>query len=142
MLDIKRIREDYDGVKTALGKRGKGDFGVSKAKALDVERRDILSTVEAMKNRQNSVSKEIPKLKKEGKDATLIMAEMKKLSDEIKELNSKLSVVEEELKETLLNIPNNPYKDVQIGEDDTDNVEIRKLWSLQSSILMPWLIGI
>lgn len=126
MLDIKRIREDFEGVIAALGKRGKGDFGVNKAKALDVERRDILSRVETMKNRQNSVSKEIPKLKKEGSDATLIMAEMKKLSDEIKELNSKLSVVEAELKDTLLNIPNTPYKDVQIGKDDTDNVEIKK----------------
>lgn len=126
MLDIKRIREDFDGVKAAVEKRGKGEFGISNVKKLDIERREILSKVETMKNRQNTVSKEIPKLKKEGSDTTEIMAEMKELSDEIKELNSKLSNIEEELKDTLLNIPNAPYKDVQVGKDDSDNVEIRK----------------
>lgn len=126
MLDIKRIREDYEGVKAAVEKRCKGDFGLSRVPELDTERREILLKVEQMKNRQNTVSKEIPKLKKAGEDTTAIMAEMKELSAEIKELDAKLAEIEKELKDTLLGVPNTPYKDVQIGEDDSDNVEMRK----------------
>lgn len=126
MLDIKRIREDYDNVKAAVEKRCKGDFGLSKVPELDANRREILLEVEKMKNRQNTVSKEIPKLKKAGEDTSEIMAEMKELSTAIKEMDNKLSIIEKELKDTLLGVPNTPYKDVQVGEDDNDNVEMRK----------------
>ncbi len=126
MLDIKRIREDYDNVKAAVEKRCKGDFGLSRVPELDAKRRELLLEVEQMKNRQNTVSKEIPKLKKAGEDTTAIMAEMKELSTAIKEFDNQLSAIEKELKDTLLGIPNTPYKDVQVGEDDNDNVEMRK----------------
>ena len=126
MLDIKRIREDFEGVKKAVEFRGKGDFGLENVKKYDEERRSLLAEVEAMKNRQNTVSREIPKLKKEGKDTTEIMAEMKKLSGEIKEMDGRLSQIEENLRIALLNVPNTPYKDVQYGEDDSANVELRR----------------
>ena len=54
------------------------------------------------------------------------MAEVKELSSEIKVLDSQLSEVEQNLRDTLLGIPNTPYRDVQFGEDDRDNVELRK----------------
>ncbi|MBR3705688.1 MAG: serine--tRNA ligase, partial [Firmicutes bacterium] len=126
MLDIKRIREDYENVKAAVERRCKGSFGIENVLALDEKRRALLTEVETMKNRQNTVSKEIPKLKKAGEDATAIMAEMKELSAKIKELDSELSQIEADLKDALLNVPNTPNPEVQIGEDDTDNVEIRK----------------
>lgn len=126
MLDIKRIREDFEGVKARVEFRGKGDFGIENVKKYDEERRTLLAEVEAMKNKQNSVSREIPKLKKAGEDTTAIMAEMKELSGKIKELDGQLSEIEENLRNALLNVPNTPYKDVQFGEDDSDNVEIRK----------------
>ena len=80
MLDIKRIREDFEGVKAAVERRCKGDFGLSRVPELDAQRREVLAKVEQMKNRQNTVSKEIPKLKKAGEDTTAIMAEMKELA--------------------------------------------------------------
>ena len=126
MLDIKRIREDYEGVKAAVERRCKGDFGLSRVPELDEKRREVLAKVEQMKNRQNTVSKEIPKMKKAGEDTTEIMAEMKTLSAEIKELDAEVSALEAELREVLLGVPNTPNAQVQIGEDDTDNVEIRK----------------
>ena len=64
--------------------RGKGDFGIENVKKFDEERRALLAEVEAMKNKQNVVSKEIPKMKKAGEDTTEIMAEMKELSGKIK----------------------------------------------------------
>ena len=127
MLDIKRIREDFDGVKASVEKRCKGDFGIDKVKELDARRREILAEVEALKNKQNVTSREVPKLKKEGKDTTELFAEMKELSNKIKELDAEVSEVEEELRNTLLGIPNTPSPEVQIGEDDSDNIELRKV---------------
>lgn len=126
MLDIKRIREDFEGVKAAVERRCKGDFGIGTVKELDEKRREILAEVEQMKNKQNTVSKEIPKMKKAGEDTTAIMAEMKELSAAIKKLDGELSQVEADLKDALLNVPNTPNPEVQLGEDDSDNVEIRK----------------
>ena len=126
MLDIKRIREDYEGVKAAVERRCKGSFGIEKVVELDEKRRTLLAEVETMKNRQNTVSKEVPKLKKAGEDTTEIMAEMKELSAKIKEMDGELSQIEADLRDALLNVPNTPNPEVQIGEDDTDNLEIRK----------------
>lgn len=127
MLDIRRIREDYEGVKAAVERRCKGDFGLSRVPELDARRRELLVKVEQMKNRQNTVSKEIPKLKKAGEDTSAIMAEMKELSASVKELDGQVAEIEKELREVLLGVPNTPYQDVQTGEDDSANVELRKV---------------
>ena len=127
MLDIKRIRENYEEVKAAVEKRCKGDFGIEQVRDLDVKRRELLAEVEALKNKQNVTSREVPKLKKAGEDTTALFAEMKQLSARIKELDTEVSSVEEELRDVLLGIPNTPYKDVQIGDDDTANVELRRV---------------
>jgi len=126
MLDIKRIREDAPGVKKALESRQQGDYGMDRVIELDEKRREILADVEQKKNKQNVTSKEIPKLKKEGKDTTEIMAEMKTLSDEIRVLDTQVSEIETELRDMLLCIPNTPNADVQPGKDDADNVVIRE----------------
>ena len=126
MLDIKRIRENFEEVKAGVEKRGKGDFGIGRARDLDVKRREILAEVEALKNKQNVASREVPKLKKAGQDTTELFAEMKQLSAKIKELDAEVGNVEAELREVLLGIPNTPCDEVQIGADDSDNVELRK----------------
>ncbi len=126
MLDIKRIRENYEEVKAGVERRCKGDFGIEKVRDLDIRRREILAEVEALKNKQNVTSREVPKLKKAGEDTTALFAEMKQLSARIKELDGEVAEVEEELRSTLLGIPNTPNKEVQIGVDDSDNVELRK----------------
>ena len=126
MLDIKRIREDYEGVKKAVESRGHGDFGLSLIPELDAKRRAVLAEVEAMKNKQNVVSKEIPKLKKAGQDASAVMAEMKELSAKIKEMDEELAQIEADLQNALLNVPNTPCEEVAIGESDADNVEVKK----------------
>ena len=126
MLDIKKIREDFDGVKAGVERRCKGDFGIDRVKELDAKRREALAEVEALKNKQNVTSREVPKLKKAGEDTTALFAEMKQLSARIKELDGEVSSIEEELRTVLLGIPNVPNPQVQIGEDDSDNVELRK----------------
>ena len=125
MLDIKRIRNNFDNLKELIEKRTKGDFGLEEVIKLDEERREIISQVENMKNRQNTVSKEIPKLKKEGKDISDVLSEMKELSGNIKDLDVKLKDIEEEIKQRLLGIPNTPHEDTPEGNSDEDNVLIR-----------------
>lgn len=127
MLDIKRIREDFDGVKAAVERRGKGDFGIDQVIELDKERRETLAIVEEMKNRQKTDSKNIPIYKKEGKDTTELMTELGHLSSEIKELDKKVSEIETKLNDALLNIPNTPNADVPAGIDESDNIELRKV---------------
>ena len=144
MLDIKRIREDFGGVKAAVERREKRDLGLDRVKALDEERRSVLAEVEAMKNKQNTASREVPKLKKEGKDTSALFAEMKELSNKIKELDGKVAEIEEELRETLLGVPNTPNPEVPEGNDDADNVEIRKVGEPRSFDFEPkahWDIG-
>src|SRR5665648_404401 len=102
MLDIKKIREEYEEVKKAIESRGQGSFGIENILQSDEKRRGLLATVEQMKNRQNVDSKEIPVLKKQGKDTTALMSEMKQLSDAIKKLDGEVGAVEEEIKNTLL----------------------------------------
>ena len=126
MLDIKRIRDNYEEVKAAVERRGKGDFGIERVRDLDIRRREILAEVEALKNKQNVTSREVPKLKKAGEDTTALFAEMKQLSARVKELDAEVAEVEEELRGVLLGIPNTPNKEVPVGKDDSDNVEIRK----------------
>lgn len=127
MLDVKRVREDFDNVKAAVEKRGKGDFGIGDVLKYDNERRELLAEVEQLKNKQNTASKEVPRLKKEGKDTSELFAEMKELSREIKDLDAKVSEAEANQRDALLNVPNTPYKDVQVGDDDSANVELRRV---------------
>ncbi|NLV88726.1 MAG: serine--tRNA ligase [Tissierellia bacterium] len=143
MLDIRRIRSNPEEVKKALEKRH-GDFPIDKVLELDEKRRSILTEVEEMKARQNQVSKEIPKLKKEGKDTDHIFAEMRSLSDKIKELDGEVKAIDEELRNTLLQIPNTPHESVPDGKDDADNVEIRKFGEPRNFEFEPkahWDIG-
>lgn len=126
MLDVKRIRQDFDGVKEAVERRGKGDFGIENVRKYDNERREILAEVEQLKNRQNTASREVPKLKKAGEDTTELFRELKELSNKIKELDDKVTDAEENLHNALLGVPNTPNPEVPDGLDDSDNVEIRK----------------
>ena len=126
MLDIKRIREDFDNVKSAVEKRGHGDYEIGRAVEMDDKRRDLLAEVEALKAKQNKDSKLIPQMKKAGEDTAELMAEMKQLSVRIGELDEQVKAVQLELRDLLLSIPNTPNSDIPEGADDTCNVEIRK----------------
>ncbi|NLK73121.1 MAG: serine--tRNA ligase [Clostridiales bacterium] len=126
MLDIKRIRSNYEEVKNAIEKRGQGDYNIDRVLKLDEERRQLLLEVEQMKNKQNQVSKEIPELKKAGKDASDLLSEMKELSNDIKILDEKVKDVETQIRDLLLSIPNTPHESVPVGATDQDNLEVKK----------------
>jgi len=125
MLDAKELRTNFDEVKNLLKKRGK-DFELEKFQELDKTRREVISEVEELKSRQNAASKQIPVLKREGKNTDAIMLEMKSLSEKVKELEPKQKEIDDSLEVFLLGIPNIPNPAVPDGADDSLNKEIRK----------------
>ena len=127
MLDIKVIRENPEKVKAALNRRCK-DYSaeVDRVLELDARRRDIIGNVEAIKAAQNAENKKIPALKKAGEDTTAIFASLKKLAEQIKDLDGELKAVEDELNTALLVIPNTPNDDIPDGPDSDSNVEVRR----------------
>jgi len=143
MLDVKRLRNDFDGVKKALSKRNK-DFGLEIFSDLDNRRRSLLVEVEELKNKQNAASKRIPAIKKEGGDVSEIMAEMKVISEKVKELDAQVREADEKIKNFLLSVPNTPNELVPEGSDDSQNTEIRKYGELPDFDFEPkphWEIG-
>lgn len=145
MLDLKIIKENPDYIKQRLATRGK-DFSeqIDKLLQLDEKRRSLISDTESLKAKQNAISKEVPKMKKEGKPTEELFAQMKQLSDKVKEDAAVISQIEEECENILLNIPNTPHESVVIGEDDSQNQEIRKCGEPKSFDFEPkphWELG-
>ena len=126
MLDIKRIKQDLENIKHLMDLRGEADFSLEEVIALDNKRIELLQKVEVMKSESNADSKLIPQYKKEGKDTTELMADLKRLSDGIKVLDEEVKAVETELFNKMLTIPNVPNPKVIKGDTDEDNLEIRK----------------
>ncbi len=125
MLDIRRIRRNPQEIEELL-KRRNPDLSLDKVLELDKKRRELLVKVEEMKAKQNAESKQVPVLKKEGKDVTEILEDMKKLAEGIKVIDAEIKIVDDEIEDTLMAIPNTPNPDISIGKSDEDNKEIRK----------------
>ena len=125
MLDIKRIRNNPEEIVEALKKR-RGEYPIQKLLDTDEKRREVIQKVESMKAEQNKLSKQVPQMKKNGEDTTELFKNLKKLSDDIKSLDDDLKNIDEEIREYLMEIPNTPNKDVPVGLDDTENLEMRK----------------
>ena len=128
MLDAKLIRNHPDMVKQAMKNRNKNmDGEIDQFLEIDKQRRALIQQTDELKNEQNKASKGIPLLKKQGADTTEIMARMKAISEKIKELDGKLSLLEEQQQNILYSIPNVPHETVPVGKDDSDNLEIRRV---------------
>jgi seryl-tRNA synthetase len=125
MLDIKFVRENTEVVQQGLLKRGlQGDF--TEFLELDQRRLFLLRAVEEMRQRRNSTSQEIGRLKRLGIDTTAISAEMRTLGEKIKSLEEEIGEIEERQSNFLLNVPNTPHHTVPVGKDETENVEVRR----------------
>ena len=121
MLDIKYIKENPEDVIERLARKGKdAREDIARILELDGQRRAMIAETEALKAEQNKVSKEIPKLKKEGKDVAPIFAEMKELSDKAKANDLKLRDIETEYMNLMLALPNLPEPDLKPGEKENN----------------------
>lgn len=125
MLDIKFIREHTEEVRQNLKNRH-AQVDLDALLEADTRRRELLGQVEAMKNRRNDVTKEISVLKRNKENADEKIAAMKVLGDEIAVLDGKVKEAEEQMLAVQLMIPNMCHPSVPVGNDDSDNPEVRK----------------
>lgn len=125
MLDLKFMRENKELIEKMLKNRN-SDLTLDEFAKLDEERRQILSEVEALKNKRNVESQEIAKLKKAKQDASELIKEMGEVSAKIKELDEKLATVDEKIKYIQMTIPNMCHETTPIGKDEDENVEVRR----------------
>ncbi|SFB29640.1 seryl-tRNA synthetase [Lentibacillus halodurans] len=126
MLDMKFLRNHFQDVKEKLAHRGENLSELDRFGELDERRRTLISETESLKAKRNEVSKQISALKKEKKDAEPAIKEMREVGEKIKELDTELKEIETSLEIIMMSIPNIPHESVPIGEDENDNVEVRK----------------
>jgi seryl-tRNA synthetase len=125
MLDIRFVRENTDEVAKAMRDRGM-DFSLDAFLQEEKRRREVLLKVEELRKRRNVVSEEIGRLKKEKKDASAQLEEMKGVGAAIKALDESLRELDEKTTSFLLEVPNIPHESVPVGSDEDDNVEVRR----------------
>jgi seryl-tRNA synthetase len=121
MLDIKRIREKTDEVRTGLQRRGADPALLDRVLDLDKDRRSRVTQVEELKNRRNAVSKEIGAARKRGEDTAAVQAEVRSMGDQIAALDEAIRALEGELHEAMLRVPNVPCTTIPTGPDATAN---------------------
>ena len=121
MLDLNLIRSNPEYVKNALKKR-EYDVDFTELLSWDARRRELLIENENLKAERNRLNKEIPALKKQGKDATELLAKLKEMAERVKEMDEEQGALEEKINKFVLALPNIPADDVQAGGKEANQV--------------------
>jgi seryl-tRNA synthetase len=129
VLDLKFIRENPDIVEASL-KHRRADISLSQLLDADRQWRYTQTEADKLRNYQNNVSKEIAELKRSNQNASDKIAEMKNISQKIKEFNNHAQSLKAEIDKTLMEIPNIPHETTPIGSSESDNPEIKR-WGKQ-----------
>ena len=143
MLDLRYVRDHIDEIREKTKQRD-AEVDFDSFLELDVLRRQLLKEVESLRYQKNTVSDTIAQLKKEKKDASQEIENMRALSQRIKELDNKLQDTEAALKDIMLIIPNIPHSSVAIGKSSEDNPEVRRWGEAPQFSFKPrphWEIG-
>jgi len=127
MVDLRQFEKDFDTVSAALKRRGIDEKILEKVKVLFEEKKAVQKRLEAAQAEQNSKSRLFGQYKREGKDVTELQREVAENKERIAALNEELRLLEEKLFELAATIPNIPDPDVPNGEDEEDNVEIKRV---------------
>jgi len=127
MLDLQRIRDNPEAVKRASTNK-KNPVNIDELIEIDGQRRAIIKEVEELKSLRNRKSPEIASLKKAKKEAeaAAVMEEMKAVSDKIKELDARQGIIEKQMRDIELWVPNVPHTSVPHGNSAEDNLEVLK----------------
>ncbi len=143
MLDIQRFRENPDEIREALRKRQMSTAVVDEVIALDAKRRDLIQQSEALKAERNRVSKEIGRTKDPAERQQKIEA-MRKVREQIAELDAALEEAENALRALLASLPNLPDPRVPEGRDESENVVLRQVGEVPAFDFEPlphWELG-
>jgi seryl-tRNA synthetase len=145
MLDLGYVRANLELVEAKLRTRGLdpaallGDF-----RALDLNRREAITTAERGKARRNELSQQVGALKKSGQDATALMEETRALKDHLDELERSAALFDDELRRVLAGIPNLTRDEVPVGTSEADNLTVKTWGEIQKFDFTPnphWELG-
>ncbi|AYC28364.1 serine--tRNA ligase [Paenisporosarcina cavernae] len=125
MLDVKRIRENYEEVKKVLETRGEDLGTFDQFETLDTKRRELIAKTEVLKAERNEVSGQIAQMKRNKENADDAILRMREVGDEIKAIDEELREVEEKFTDMMMRLPNIPHESVPVGDSEDDNVEVR-----------------
>ena len=125
MLSLTRIRNNPDLIKAGLEAKNES-INLDEILKLDEKHRDNIHQLNEMRAERNRASEEIAGAKRAGKNSDDAIAEMKKVSDAIKNLEKEVSELGQMLDERLDLIPNVPHDTVPVGQDENANQVIRE----------------
>jgi seryl-tRNA synthetase len=125
MLDIKRLRNDPEGIARILARRG-FDFDLESFNTLESERKRLQVETQELQNERNTRSKAIGQAKARGEDAQPLLDEVADLGERLNRAKTASEAVQGELDEMLMGIPNLPHESVPQGDDEDANIEVRR----------------
>ena len=126
MLDLQSLRTDLATIAARLATRGYA-LDAARFEQLEGERKTVQTRTQELQAKRNSSSKLIGQAKAKGEDVSAIMAEVANLGDELKQLETQLERVQQDMQAFLSVIPNTPHQSVPLGKSEADNVEVRKV---------------
>ena len=136
MLDLKYVAQNFEAVKERLGLRG-GNLDLGRFQALVQERRELYIALESLNQTRNNANEEIKlKAKQDPGAIDRLRDQMRSLSSTIREKESQLKAVEEELEKILLLVPNLPDPSVPVGASADDN-RVERSWGEKPSFAFP-----
>ncbi len=125
MLDIRRLRDNFDEVLEGLQRRGADPSPANTARELDARRRSLVTRSDELKTLRNTRTREIGPLRKAGQDTSSQQAEVRAIGEEIATLDEELRQLETQLETAMLSIPNIPSSTTPTGADATQNKVVR-----------------
>lgn len=125
MLDPNYIKKNFDEVVARLKTRN-FDFPVEQYNTLEVARKEVQTHTEELQAKRNQVAKQIGMAKRNGEDATELMAQGAEIAKELTDLEAKNNDIRSKLTNLLMRIPNLPHPSVPVGKDETENVEVKR----------------
>jgi len=125
MHDLSYFRDHLD-VFADMAKKRNTTLDLDGFRVLDKERRELITENEKRKAQRNKASEEIARLKKEKQNADALIAEMKQLSELIKQTDERVDALDARQRELLLTIPNIPHASVPYGTGPEGNQEVRR----------------
>jgi seryl-tRNA synthetase len=128
MLDIRFVRAHPEMVKADLNKRNDPDkiAWVDDLLAKDARSRELKVETDRLRQRRNTIARDINTQKKAGQDATVLMAEAAALPQKIKDSDFEQEEIRDAIHHYLMRLPNILHDSVPVGRDDSENVEIKK----------------
>lgn len=127
MLDLKQLQNNFEEVSFKLQKKKIDETLLSSLKELSLKLKEKKAILESLQAEQNSKSKLFPIYKKEGKDLKELKAQLDENKEKIVIAQDITRELEEKLFSYALNVPNIPDDSVPKGEDEDDNVELKKV---------------